>query len=183
MHLRAEMQSWPSNWSQLHLSLHTHVHCCNSVNLRSTAVTLCSCRLSTNKAVLHCLNKSSSVEAPSRLQKDLLWRHNLQRKLQPAALPTMVHSALMQRVTYSHCLSYCCSCHTSMIPPGTAGSVAAATAAFATACTLVGGTKAAPPIGSFARDLAGRYPRAFSRGLPAHAQEMCSQSLYSCYEC
>ncbi len=58
-----------------------------------------------------------------------------------------------------------------MIPPGTAGSVAAATAAFATACTLVGGTKAAPASGMFARDLAGRKPRALSKGTPARWEQ------------
>ena len=53
-----------------------------------------------------------------------------------------------------------------MMPPGTAGSVAAATAAFATACTLVGGTKAAPASGRPVIDLAGRKLSAFSRGAP-----------------
>ena len=57
-----------------------------------------------------------------------------------------------------------------MMPAGTAGSVAAATAAFATPTTLVGGTKAAPASGMFARDFAGNSPNAFSKGAPASQQ-------------
>ena len=62
-----------------------------------------------------------------------------------------------------------------MMPPGTVGSVAAATAALAIPCTLVGGTKAAPANGMFARDLAGRKPRAFSKGAPASQQSEASR--------
>lgn len=58
-----------------------------------------------------------------------------------------------------------------MTPPGTAGSVAAATAALAMPCTLVGGTKAAPASGKLARDLVGRKPSAFSKGTPANTQD------------
>ena len=57
-----------------------------------------------------------------------------------------------------------------MMPPGTAGSVAAATAALAMPWTLVGGTKAAPAKGMLARDLVGRKPSAFSKGTPASQQ-------------
>lgn len=60
--------------------------------------------------------------------------------------------------------SYALICHTSRIPASTDGSVAAVTAAFATAATLTGGTKPAPNSGTPARDFVGRTPRTLSSG-------------------
>ena len=60
-----------------------------------------------------------------------------------------------------------------MTPAGTAGSVAAVTAARATACTEMGGTKPAPSRGMDAKLFAGRKLRTFSRGTPVTTKQLC----------
>ena len=59
--------------------------------------------------------------------------------------------------------------HKSIIPAGMSGSVAAATAALATAVTATGGVKPSPSTGQLARLLAGRAPKTLSNGTPATA--------------
>ena len=71
------------------------------------------------------------------------------------------------RLPQDHTCYLCVAiCHTSIGPAGTDGSVAAATAARATVCTLNGGTNAAPATGILARDSVGSALSTDSRGLP-----------------
>ena len=65
-----------------------------------------------------------------------------------------------------HHWSNLCIAQTSIMPGGTLSSVAAATAAFATAVAETGGTNAAPIRGTPARFCVGTNASAFSSGQP-----------------